>query len=327
MNMKQFLYIITIFKEGNLTNAARVLGISQPTLSVFLTNLEISLGTDLFIREKKRLIPTPAGKIFIDAASRILQVEEQTKRSVYQLTHEPAETITVGASPLRGSLMAAQIFPQFNKRFPDVKVEVRESIVAESHELIRKGLVNFSFGACIDGEMPLFDVILISKEELLLGVPSFHRLAPLAAKSKQHFTSIDIRQFADSPFVLSSQGTTTRRICNNIFSNAGIRPTVVFESRNGAALANMIRQGAGAGILPRSSLIEDDKNIVYFSLSPKYYVSLGIILVRNKKLSLAERYLVYLAIRQDKSSPFYIPAMNEYARTIYNEFINEDNRL
>ena len=119
-------YVLAIAREKNISGAARRVGISQPTMSIFLSNLERELGTDLFYRKKKKLTPTPAGHIYLSAAVKILDVKMQTYQTVYRLTHEQQETITVGATPLRGSIMVAQIFTKFNRRFPNVKVEIRE---------------------------------------------------------------------------------------------------------------------------------------------------------------------------------------------------------
>ena len=62
MDVRTMEYITAIAEEGNLSGAGKKLGVSQPTLSVFLSRLETELGTDLFYREKKKLVMTPAGR-------------------------------------------------------------------------------------------------------------------------------------------------------------------------------------------------------------------------------------------------------------------------
>ncbi len=65
MQIKNMSYIIALAEAGTLSGAGKQLGISQPTLSVFLSNLEQELGIDLFLRDKK-LLPTPAGRIYLE---------------------------------------------------------------------------------------------------------------------------------------------------------------------------------------------------------------------------------------------------------------------
>lgn len=320
MNIKNLLYVVAIAEEGSLSQAGRKLHVSQPTLSTFLSKLEGELGVNLFLRDKKRLIPTPAGKIYLDAARQILLVKDQTYQTIHHLTHKPSETITVGVTPLRGSIMIAQIFPRFSKRFPDVKLEIREAYMRELRSLVQQEAVTCSLGSCYDTEVPDLDYIIISKEEVVLGVPSFHRLASLASDSHEKLTSVHIEDFADTPFVLLSPGTTVRAISDNVFSKAGFTPAIAFETNNNLVLSNLIRQGAGAGFLPRSSMAPDDDRVVYFTLTPRYYLNLAIITAKNRELTKAERYFAYLIIKQDTANPLYVPAPNACARSILQEF-------
>ena len=68
MDIRELTYITAIADAGSLSAAGKRLKVSQPTLSVFLSKLESSLGVDLFFREKKRLVHTPAGNIYMCAS-------------------------------------------------------------------------------------------------------------------------------------------------------------------------------------------------------------------------------------------------------------------
>ena len=150
MDIREMTYITVIAQAGSLSAAAKQLGVSQPTLSVFLSKLEDSLETDLFYREKKQLVPTPAGRIYLSAAQKIISVRDQTYQTIHHLTHKTTEEIVIGASPLRGSIMVAQIFPVFNKRFPDVKVRIAESYMQSLWNNLRERKVNFALASYQD---------------------------------------------------------------------------------------------------------------------------------------------------------------------------------
>ena len=111
-------YVTAIAEEGNLSRAGKRLGVSQPTLSVFLSRLERELGTDLFYREKKKLTLTPAGRIYVDAARKILRVRDQTYQAIYQLTHEQREIITVEPHPSGDPLWWPRFSPGSAAAFP-----------------------------------------------------------------------------------------------------------------------------------------------------------------------------------------------------------------
>lgn len=126
MQIKNMSYIIALAEAGTLSAAGKQLGISQPTLSVFLSNLEQELGIDLFLRDKKKLIPTPAGRIYLEAARRILATQEQTLQSIRQLTTAPPIEIRIGVTPLRGSEVASKIFARFSARYPNIRLRLQE---------------------------------------------------------------------------------------------------------------------------------------------------------------------------------------------------------
>ena len=320
-------YILAIAEQGSLSTAARQLGVSQPTLSVFLSRLETELGTDLFYRDKKRLLPTPAGRIYLEAAGRIIRVRDQTYQAIYQMTHEQSETITVGATPLRGSIMMANVFPLFHRRFPQIKLEIRESYTGQLRELVRQGQVNLALGSCYDSENPELDYAIVSQEEILLGVPAFHRLAARGLAQPGYpdsLAQISIGELADTPFVLMAQGNTVRAISDAVFAQAGISPPVIFETNNNLVLSNMIRQGVGAGLLPKSVMVPGAEDIVYFSLRPRYCLNLAVLLPKRRRLTLPERYLVYLVIRRDRDNPLYHAALNRRAETIWDEFASQE---
>ena len=100
MQIKNMSYLIALAEEGTLSGAGKRLGISQPTLSVFLSGLEQELGMDLFLRDKKKLILTPAGRIYLEAAKRILATQERTLQSIRQLSATAPIELLIGVTCL-----------------------------------------------------------------------------------------------------------------------------------------------------------------------------------------------------------------------------------
>jgi DNA-binding transcriptional LysR family regulator len=77
MDFKSFHYALAIADKGSISGAAKILGISQPSLSKYLQNLQDTLGIQLFERKNGRLIPTHAGKRYLEAGGKILDMEKQ----------------------------------------------------------------------------------------------------------------------------------------------------------------------------------------------------------------------------------------------------------
>jgi DNA-binding transcriptional LysR family regulator len=83
MDIRELRYFNAVFRERNLTAAARRCFISQPSISAAITNLEAELGTTLFIRHKKGVAPTEAAELFHSVARRIVD-EADAARNLFR---------------------------------------------------------------------------------------------------------------------------------------------------------------------------------------------------------------------------------------------------
>lgn len=324
MNVRSMEYLLAIEKTGSLSAAGRLLKVSQPTLTVFVQGLEQQLGAALFRREGRCLVPTAQGRVLLNAAREIVAVKEQTYQIIHRLTHRRSSRIVIGATPLRGSLMVAQVFPAFNRRFPDVELVIREGYTRDIKDWVKRGQVDCALSSYISGEEG-FEIIATMKEEIVAAVPGFHPMAAMARERGDALPCVDIRCFADSPFVLMAEGNTTRAVYDRIMEKEGLRPTEVFETNNLLVLCRMVGQGMGVALIPASSMQKNREDTVYFSIYPRYYMHLGMLLPPGRnELSEAERYLAYLVIRGDMENPAYRRSLNVRAQQILNEFEGED---
>lgn len=319
MDIKEMLYISEIAKAGYLSSAAAALGISQPTLSVFLSRLEDSLGTVLFDRDRKRLVPTPAGRIYLDAAEKILRIHDQTYLSIHRLRHAEQKILHVGATPLRGASLFASIYPDFSKRYPEVRLELHEAYTRELLTLLKNDELDFAFGSCADLESPDYDYIPNWQEELVLAVPAFHPFAARGGRAGDALPSIRADEIRDAAFVLLPKGTTIRTLADNYFQENQIYPAIVYESNNNLVVRNMIRQGAGIGFLPMSMVTPKETELRFFSLSPRAYIFLVQMHKKGHRLTEPERYISYLSRRLGKK-PSYLSFCNALTVEIDREF-------
>jgi DNA-binding transcriptional LysR family regulator len=83
MDIRELRYFNAVFRERNLTAAARRCFISQPSISAAIANLEAELGTTLFIRHKKGVAPTLSAEQFHAVASRIID-EADAARNLFR---------------------------------------------------------------------------------------------------------------------------------------------------------------------------------------------------------------------------------------------------
>lgn len=77
MNLKRLQAFRAVFEAGSVTHAAQRLHTTQPAVSRLISDLEVALGLALFVRERRRLVPTLEGQIFYREAERALAAVDQ----------------------------------------------------------------------------------------------------------------------------------------------------------------------------------------------------------------------------------------------------------
>ena len=94
MDVRELRYFAAVFQERNLTVAAKRCFISQPSVSVAITNLEAELGTTLFIRHKKGVAPTASAEQLYSVARRIID-DTDAARNLFRKPSE-RQSLTLG---------------------------------------------------------------------------------------------------------------------------------------------------------------------------------------------------------------------------------------
>ena len=87
MNLKEQEYICTVARCGTITKAAKQLFISQPALSAYISNVEKSLGVELFTHEGKQMRLTYAGELYVEKAEQMLAMRQEYLQEVQDVLH------------------------------------------------------------------------------------------------------------------------------------------------------------------------------------------------------------------------------------------------
>lgn len=167
LNPQLLRYVIAIVDEKSLTKAAEKFYLTQPTLSRYLHGMEKMLGARLFTREHNKLLPTNAGKVFVNFARNILQIEEEMSEHIktYQQGHDGG--IYLQCDPSLLHIIQTQVIPSFKKQHPDIQLNVSTN----SREQIQESLLNASadygvYFSC-EEEHPILDSRILDEDELV----------------------------------------------------------------------------------------------------------------------------------------------------------------
>lgn len=269
-----------MYKERSFTKAAQNLYISQPSLSARIKKIEEIIGEPLFDRSTTPLQLTEVGKVYIEAAEEITQIEQRVENYINDLAGLKTGNLAVGASTLFAAYVVPSLITQFNQKFPDVHIQLIEGNTAELEEMLGSNALDF----VIDNyhyDSILYNKELYCEENILLAVPKhfavneelgMYQLSYKNIKNKnylnQKYPAVPLGRFADLPFIMLTQGNDTRTRGDRLCRNVGFKPNIVleFNQQSTAYMASSTQLGATFISDILVSQLPTFENLVYYKL-------------------------------------------------------------
>lgn len=253
-------YIIAIAEERNLTQAAKRLYISQPTLTLYLNRLENELGVKLFDRSKSPVTLTDAGAYYLEKMKKIY-ASEQALRSQIHFIANPTQTLLVGIGQVRGHHWLPLFLPTFCSIHPDINVQIVQETEQQMYEDLQKQKLDVGIGvfpASTDIEM-----VEIMEETLFFAAHRKFGLIPDHLRGKHDMKNpyiVQPDQLNGLPFIIPQVSNGLYDTYETILQNNQIHPyrTISINNLSTGLLLNV--KGLGVQLLSGS--------VVYFSHEP-----------------------------------------------------------
>ena len=142
MEIRVLKYFLLVAREENITKAANLLHLTQPTLSRQLMQLEEELGVQLFRRSKHHIILTEEGMLLRRRAEEIVALADKTKDDLQHREEQLSGTVAVGSGELRSSRFLAQLLTAFQTENPLVSFAIYSGNSDNIKERIERGLLD-----------------------------------------------------------------------------------------------------------------------------------------------------------------------------------------
>ncbi|KIL40050.1 transcriptional regulator [Gordoniibacillus kamchatkensis] len=258
MELRQLQYAVQIAAERNFSRAAEKLHIAQPSLSQQLLKLEKEIGVMLFHRSTSSVELTHAGAVFVDKAQAILDMVEQLKQEMEDISQMKRGRLIVGSMPITGTTILPLVLPAFQAAYPDVEVSLVEETSANLGLLTLNGQTDISLLALpLKEESLAYEPLL--DEEIVLAVPPQH---PLAAKyggapgarsagtRRLQAAEVPLQALEHEPFVALKKGQGLRQLTLELCRKHGFEPRIAFESTNMETVQGLVAAGMGIAFVP-----------------------------------------------------------------------------
>lgn len=142
MEFRVLKYFLMVAREENITKAAALLHLTQPTLSRQLMQLEAELGVKLFHRSKHSIILTEDGMLLKRRAQEIISLSDKT---VQELSHKEdvlSGEIAIGCGETKNMLFLSEQIRKFRQKYPLVQFSIHSAIADDIKERIEKGTLD-----------------------------------------------------------------------------------------------------------------------------------------------------------------------------------------
>lgn len=239
-----------VAREGSVSNAALVLGCSQPTVSHHLAALEQELETPLLIRHSRGVELTSAGQVLLTAADRILAQIEAAEESVRAHARLDTGTLRVGTFATAASTLLPLVLRRFDRLHPGVTVTLSEYTLPEDSvrdvraDGLDVGLIFHAPGHSPD--LPGVRLTWLFDDPLCVAVPSAHP-SPSTAK-------VPIENFRDQPWITQrSERDPCHLVLLEASERAGFKPNITIRSDDYMTVTQMVADGFGVALVPKLS--------------------------------------------------------------------------
>lgn len=259
MDIKEYTYVLAIVDNGNISKAAQALYISQPSLSIFLKNLESRLGTKLFDRRDGRLELTYEGERYVKYARRIVALSEDLEQELEDIQKNNIGRIRIGVMLTRATYTLPTLLKGLKASHPQIEIQIVEDSQGALEEMVANGDIDIAF-INYPFKDDRLEYISLVQYNAVLAAPKDLNLGEFAEEREDlPFPFIDLKKLDPStPYVLMKPGRALRMYSDNVFAQNGIIPKVLFETSLMTTAYEAAKAGLGATFIYDNFYQEED---------------------------------------------------------------------
>jgi DNA-binding transcriptional LysR family regulator len=236
--------LIAIGESGSLSRAAAEFPLALSAASNRLRQLEHRLGLSLFVRHADGMTATPAGRVALDHARRVVAEAGNLQQALDALAGRGRVNLRLAANTVASSIFLPPALGPFLADHPEVDLQVEERASSDILQVLRAGEIDLGI---LDGNLALDGIVSypFRHDRLVLLAPAAHALA---ARPVCLF-----RDALGYPFV----GMHARRAMQAFIEERAMREgqplTVRVRVAGFTAMAQLVEQGVGLALLPEAA--------------------------------------------------------------------------
>jgi len=253
MNFDQLRTFVTVVEKKNFSETAKLLFLSQPTITSQIKTLESQLNTALFVRTTKQVELTSSAKVLYKYAKEIINLVDSAEKDISALLGEVHGPLNIASSLTIGENVLPQLLRSFKENYPLIELSID---ITNTEQIIRKVKDNVLDIGLI--EAPIEDSSLVLEpfmedELILIASPDFFESDKI---------DISMRELVDLPLVLREKGSGTRTVMVQSLKKYGFNPSnlnIVLEIGSTEAIKLAVESGLGISIISKNAIKKELK--------------------------------------------------------------------
>lgn len=244
--ISQLRCFVAAAEELHFGRAAQRLNMTQSPLSRQIQLLERILDVTLLERTSRSVSLTPAGRVFLIEARRIVRLAESAALSARRVAKGDAGRVAVGFTAVSGYNLVPQIVAQARASLPNIDLELREMVTTEQVDALLTGLIDIGFV-----RPPLdrheFETASVLVEPLVAALPAGD---PRGGKAV-----LDLADFDGQLLIMYARHGAGyfHRMLVRLFDDAGVAPLYVQHVTQIHSMLGLVQAGLAAAIVPESA--------------------------------------------------------------------------
>ncbi|HYC47437.1 MAG TPA: LysR family transcriptional regulator [Burkholderiales bacterium] len=249
-DLRRVRYFVAVAELGSVTRAAAELHVAQPALSHQIRLLEEEVGSELFTRGPQGVRLTELGRTLAEEGRALLANARRLRERLESGRGEPQGNVVIGLSQTIGPALALPLLELAAKRYPRVRVRVREVMSGDIPDLLRAEALDFAFSYAIQAGRGIRTTNVFSEDLFVVGT---------AQRAKKHFGKPDLREItfgdlARVPLYLSARSNSFREELERIARTRRVKLDVAAEVDSVSIRKEIALGGAGFTILSGASI-------------------------------------------------------------------------
>ena len=284
MELRVLRYFVTVAEELNITRAADKLNISQPPLSAQIKNLESELGSALFVRGKRHLQLTEAGRLLYRHAKEMLNIASKASDEIRQIGKGMNGTISIGLVEGSAPDIASKWIESFMKKYTDVKFRIMDGNSDELIERLRSGLINLAVitSPC---DNTLLNSFKVGQEKMTAFMSRENPLSKLPGDT------IDLVYLKNQPLIVPSREALNDMIFK-WFKEIDAEPHIVCKMDNYLDVAALAGGNVGVSLFPKTSYVLNQKIVAKEIVNSGRFVEYLFVWLKGKPLPIADETFI-----------------------------------